>query len=482
MGLGNKILSGAFWSLVERISTQLVQSILGIILARLLSPTDYGLIGLLTVFIVISQVFIDSGFTKALIQKQNRNENDISTVFIFNVLISVVCYGLLWIGAPFIASFYEIPQLDILLKVLSLSLVLNALFTIPVTLVTIELDFKLLAKVNLITVILSGVIAVYLAYTDYGVWALVYQTILKSFFTVILMWFWVKWRPSLKFSKESFKELFSYGSKLLIGSLLNTGANNVSSLLIGKVISAKQLGFYTQGTQFTDIVFKTISSIVNKVLLPTLSKIQDQREVLVKYSKNIIKTASLLTTPVFFLLIVVAEPFIKVLLTEKWLPAVPILQLFALARLITIICGINVNLLYVLGRTDIALKQQYYKIPIRLVFILAALKFGIVYVALGELIATCIHYFFDAYFPGRIMNYGAKNQLKDLAPVFFINMFISIILYMLMFILKNDLLQLILIPVLYGIMYLISMHYLKIPEYVALLNKAKELVQSRKKI
>ncbi|MDC6366863.1 MULTISPECIES: lipopolysaccharide biosynthesis protein [Flavobacteriaceae] len=480
MSLGNKILTGAFWSLIERVSTQIIQSILGIVLARLLSPTDYGLIGLLTVFIVISQVFIDSGFTKALIQKQNRTQSDIYTVFVFNILISVTCYLVLWLASPFIADFYEIPQLKILLRVLSISLMLNSLFAVPMTLVTINLNFKLLAKVNLITVTISGLVAIYLAYTGFGVWALVYQTLLKSLFTVLLLWFLVKWTPKFQFSKSSFKELFSYGSKLLAGSLLNTGANNISALLIGKVISTKQLGYYTQGTQFTDLVFKTINSIVNKVILPTLSKIQDQKEALVKYSKNILKTATLFTTPIFFILIVIAEPFIKVLLTEKWLPAVPILQIFAVARLITIICGINVNLLYVLGRTDITLKQQYIKIPIRLIFIIAAIKFGIVYVALGELLATTIHYFIDSYYPGKIMNYGTKDQIKDMAPVMLLNLCLMLLSFILMYYIPLDWLKLIATPIFYGVMCLIGMHFLKIPEYLALVKKTKEMIKRKK--
>ncbi len=476
MKLGDKIFSGAIWSLVERLSTQIVQFVLGIFLARLLSPKDFGLIGLLIVFITISQVFVDSGFTKALIQKKDRNKNDISTVFIFNLIISIVCYSILWFIAPFIADFYETPILISLLRVLSISLVINAIFTVPATLVTIDLNFKLFAKANLIAVIISGLTAIYLAYSGYGVWSLVYQTLIKATIIGLLLLFWTKWRPILIFSKTSFKQLFSYGSKLLLGSLMNTTVSNVASLFIAKIISTKELGYYAQGTQFTDLIFKTVNAVVDKVLLPSLSQIQDQKEVLIKYSKNIIKMVSIFITPIFFILIIIAEPLIKVLLTEKWLPVVPIMQLFALARLITIICGINVNLLYVLGRTDLALKQQFYKIPIRLALLAASIKFGIIYVALAELIATTIHYFYDSYYPGKIMQYGAKSQIKDLSKIFFINIIIGITSFIIMSYIPSSLLKMLVTPIIYATLYFTANLYLKIPEFLDPFNKLKKII------
>ncbi|WP_298488382.1 lipopolysaccharide biosynthesis protein [uncultured Maribacter sp.] len=476
MKLGDKIFSGAIWSLVERLSTQIVQFVLGIFLARLLSPKDFGLIGLLIVFITISQVFVDSGFTKALIQKKDRNKNDISTVFIFNLIISIVCYIILWFIAPFIADFYETPILISLLRVLSISLVINAIFTVPATLVTIDLNFKLFAKANLIAVIISGLTAIYLAYNDFGVWSLVYQTLIKATIIGILLLFWTKWKPLLFFSKTSFKKLFSYGSKLLLGSLMNTTVSNVASLFIAKIISTKELGYYAQGTQFTDLIFKTVNAVVDKVLLPSLSQIQDQKEVLIKYSKNIIKMVSIFITPIFFILIIIAEPLIKVLLTEKWLPVVPIMQLFALARLITIICGINVNLLYVLGRTDLALKQQFYKIPIRLALLAASIKFGIIYVALAELIATTIHYFYDSYYPGKIMQYGAKSQIKDLSKIFFINILIGIISFIIMSYIPSSILKMLVTPIIYVTLYFTANLYLKIPEFLDPFNKLKKII------
>lgn len=481
MNLGDKIFSGAFWSLAERISTQAVQAILGIILARLLSPNDYGLIGLLLVFIVISQVFIDSGFTKALIQKKNRTAEDISTVFLFNIAISIVCYTILWFCAPYVASFYKIPTLTILLRVLALSLIINALFTVRSTLVTINLDFKLIAKINLFATIISGCIAIYLAHIGFGVWSLVYQTLIKSGTTAILFRFSTKWKPTFKFSKSSFKEMFSFGSNLLIGSLLNTTVNNISSLIIGKLISARQLGFYTQGVQYVGIVDKTINAVINKVLLPTLSNIQDQQSLLVKYTKNILKTATILVTPIFFILFILAEPFVYVLLGERWMPAAPIIQLFAIARLITVLSGVNVNLLYVLGRSDFALKQQYVKMTIRVILILISVQFGIFYVALAELVSTTIHFFINTYYPGKIMNYGSLKQIKDLSRIFAINIILLLLCCSMVYVIENKFVVLIIVPIIYGSLYIMGNYYLKTPEFMSIILKLKKMFLQKKK-
>ncbi|GGW40903.1 lipopolysaccharide biosynthesis protein [Arenibacter certesii] len=477
MSLGSQMFKGMAWSAIERLSVQAVQFVIGIILARILTPKEYGIIGILLVFIVISNVFIDSGFTKALIQKQKRTEADISTVFWFNILISIICYLLLWISAPFIAEFYDLTDLTLLLRVISFSLIINALFTIPITLLTIDLDFKAISKINLIATIISGIIAVYFAYTGFGVWALVIQIMARSTFTAVLTWFLIKWRPLFVFSKLSIKELFSYGSKLLASSLLNTTVNNFYALFIAKLISTKDLGFYTRGTQFSDMVFGILSAVLDSVLLPGLSTIQDQRELLIKYTRTIIKSTALFTIPIFLFLAILAEPLIKVLLTEKWLPAVPIMQIFCVARLVTVISGININLLYVIGRTDLALRQNYFKIVIRVVAFIIALKYGIYYIALAELISTFIHFFINSYYPGKIMNYGALNQIKDISKIIFISILIVLISFVLMQVIDNEILQLCIIPIIMIFLYISLIRWFKIPEYFQLMIRIKTLLR-----
>lgn len=474
------MVKGMVWSMLERVSVQSVQFILGIILARILSPSEYGTIGLLTVIIAFMQVFVDSGFSKALIQKQDRTQTDISTVFFFNVIISIVCYVLLWISAPFIANYYNNTLLIDLMRVISLSLIFGAFFSIPTTLFTIKFDFKSIARTNLIATILSGIIAVWMAYEGYGVWALVLQTVLKSMLTVFIMWFQIKWKPTLVFSKTSFHSLFSYGSKLLLSSVLNMSVNNFSNLFIAKVTTFKDLGFYTRGTQFADMIFTTFSSVLDSVLLPSLASIQNEKEKLIHLTRLTIKSAALIATPILLGLACIAEPLIKFLLTDKWLEAVPIMQIICLARLITIISGINVNVLYAIGRTDLALKQQYIKLIIRIVFLVIAIKHGIIFLALAELVSTITHFFINTYYPGKILNYGSLQQIKDIIPILFSGLLMVLVMYIPIYFLENSILKLIIAPLLALPVYLGLSYLFKISEFFVFLQKIKEILLSRK--
>ncbi|MGJ8716010.1 MAG: lipopolysaccharide biosynthesis protein [Maribacter stanieri] len=476
MGLGNKMLSGALWSFLERISTQLLQVILGVILARLLSPSDYGLIGLMTVFIVISQVFVDSGFAKALIQKKDRNEKDISTVLIFNLFVSIICYLILWFSAPFIGSYYNAIELVDLLRVLSLSLITNAILSVPTTLATIDFNFKVIAKTNVIAVLCSGALAIYLAYAGWGVWALVYQTIIRSVLAAALLWFWSKWKPIWVFSVISFKQMFKYGSSLLMSSLLNVFTGNISSLLIGKYISPKGLGFYTQGVQYPTILFGTINAGIDKILLPGLASLQEDREVLVSHMRKIMKTAMIFVLPLFCLLVVLAEPLIKIFLTDKWLPVVPIIQIFSIARAITILSGLNINLLFIVGRTDLVLKQDYFKIPIRLFLILCALQYGIVYVALAELVSTAIHFYINSYYPGRMMNFGAYKQLKDLSGILLFNIMLVVLGFLVLSYINDDIYKLIFLPLLFLFLFLFWIKLFKVKEAHKIYHDIKKVL------
>lgn len=480
MSLSNKMVKGMAWSMLERLSVQGIQFVLGIILARILSPTEYGTIGLLIVIIAFMQVFVDSGFSKALIQKQERTQTDLSTVFFFNILISIICYIILWIAAPFIADFYQNETLTNLMRVLSLSLLFGALFSVPLTLFTIKLDFKSIARTNLIATVLSGIIGIVMAYRGFGVWALVMQTLLKSLLTVILMWFQMKWKPTFIFSKSSFKSLFPFGSKLLLSSILNMSVNNFANLFIAKLTSIKDLGFYTRGTQFADMAYGTFSSVLDSVLLPSLASIQNERERLTHLTKVTIKSAALVATPVFFGLAIIAEPLIKVLLTDKWLMAAPIMQILCIARLVTIISGVNVNVLYAIGRTDLALKQQYLKLIIRVALLILALKYGIIYIALAELISTIIHFFINTYYPGKILNYGALQQVKDLFPIIFSSFMMAVGMYISIYFIENIFLKLIMalilgFPIYFGLIYI-----LKVKELFTLSKKIRGLIFSDK--
>jgi O-antigen/teichoic acid export membrane protein len=360
------------------------------------------------------------------------------------------------------------------MRVISLSLMFGAFFSIPTTLLTIKFDFKAIARTNLIATILSGIIAVWMAYEGYGVWALVLQTVLKSMLTVLIMWFQIKWKPTLVFSKTSFHSLFSYGSKLLLSSVLNMSVNNFSNLFIAKVTTIKDLGFYTRGTQFADMIFTIFSSVLDSVLLPSLASIQNEREKLIHLVRLTIKFTALIVTPILVGLACIAEPLIKILLTDKWLEAVPIMQIICLARLITIISGINVNVLYAIGRTDLALKQQYIKLIIRIVFLVIAIKHGIIFLALAELVSTITHFFINTYYPGKILNYGSLQQIKDISPILFSGLLMSVGIYYTMEFVVDLLLKIVFSTIIGAIIYFSLIYFIKKDEFITLIKNIKK--------
>lgn len=480
MLLGDKMFKGAIWSGFERIAGQSIQFALGIILARLLTPEEYGTIALILIFIVVSQVFVDSGFTQALIQKKNRDENDISTVFLFNMGISVLCYILIWFSSPLIASFFEISELSILLRIMAISLMINGIFTVPNTLLTIDLNFKAPAKVYLVSTTIAGLIAIYLAYTGFGVWALVWQTLIRSVLMAFGLWFSVKWRPRLVFSKNSFDQLFSYGSKLLLASLLTVFFSKLNEFLIGKYIGAKDLGFYSRGVQFTGLVSTTFNSMVNKIFLPSLAPFQDDIPVLVKQTKKIITTTTLISVPIFLTLAIIAKPLILVLLTEKWIAAAPIMQIFCFSRMITVISNINVNLLYVVGKTNLVLRQEYFKVGIRVILIVAALPFGIVYIALAEMTATLIHFFINSYYPGKIMDFGPIKQIKAVAPLLLAGLVMTVPMVLINMFIDNNYLKISLSLIAGSLVYFFCMKLMNISDFEMLILKIKQIISKGK--
>lgn len=442
-----------YWNALEKFGNQGLQFIIGVILARILSPSDYGLVGILLVFIAISQIFVDSGFTKALIQRNDKSKDDLSTAFTFNLGIALVLYIILWFAAPYIASFYSELVLINLLRVLALILIVNALFAIPNTILTIDLEFKSIAAINSVSVAISGLVSVYLAYQGFGVWSLVIQYLLRAFIALILFTIKSKWKYRLYFSISSFKRLFAFGSNLLVSSLLGVVVDKFSSLFIAKAISTRELGFYTKGIQFPDIAIGTLGSVLDTVLLPTLARTED-KYVLKQQLEKIINLLSLFTLPITVILIVLAEPVIVFLLTDKWLPVVPIMQLFCISRFFTNLISVNLNVLYVLNKTNLALKQNYLKIIIRIGLIILALPYGILYIAAAEVISALIHFLINSYYPGKLVGFGFKTQLKILIPYLIIGFALFFILDRISSILLNDIINILVVSLLGVFIYL----------------------------
>lgn len=473
MTLKNKIISSVGWSFFERLCVQLSQFIIGIILARILSPNDYGVFGILLIFITIFQLFIDSGFSKALIQDQKREPIDISTIFIFNLFISVLLYVILWFMSPYISHFFKIPNLTLLVRIISLLIIINAITIIPNTILTIDLNFKSIAIANFTSVLISGIIGIFLAKNDYGIWSMVYQTLIRSFLYTIIIFYLTKWYPILKFSISSLKKMIHFSSKLLLSSLLTNLVNNINSVIIAKYYTTKQLGIYSRGTQFTDVVYNTFSTTFITVLFPILSTLQNNKDQLLQVSQKAYKSIAIITIPFFFILLAISKPLIIFLLTDKWIEAIPIMQIFCIARLITIMANVNLNILYVLGRSDLALKQDFIKVSIRFTLLFIAFKYGIIIIAIAELAATITHYFINSYSPLKLLNTNLLKQNKDILPILIsniISLFTTIILIQNT---ENNLLKIILGAIFYLTINL-SIHYiLKIDLLFEIIRKLK---------
>ena len=443
--MSKKILS-YYWNTLEKFGSQIVRFILGVILARILSPRDYGLLGLLVVFTAIAQIFVDSGFSKALMQRNDKNPDDVNTTFTFNLFISITLYLILFFCAPLIANFYNEPILIDLLRVLALTLVINSLFVIPNTLLSIDLNFKKIASINFFSIVVSGFAAIGFAIAGFGVWALVFQYLIKSILTASFFWLAKVWKPSLYFSKISFKRLFKFGYNLTLSSLLNEIVEKFSWLFIAKSFSPADLGYYNRGIQFPDTAIGTLGSVLDSVLLPNLAK-NDNFENLNNEVQQITKFLVLLTMPVTILLAVLAEPIILVLLTEKWIAAVPILQIFCFCRFVTNLSTISINVLYSINKANLVLRQQYFKMGIRVGLILIALNYGIVYVALAELTSVIIHFVIGAYYPGKFLGFGAIKQLKIIVPYLFIGLIEWLIFIPILEYLDSEILKILIISV-----------------------------------
>ena len=416
-----KLIKGTLWNTIEKVAIKSASFVIGIILARLLSPEDYGLIGMLMIFISLSSIFIESGFAKALIQKQDRTDIDFSTTFYFNLGVSLLLYLALYITAPYIASFYNFPILSPLLRVLSINIIIASINIVQRAKLMIEMDFKSLAKINFLGTLVGGIGGILLAYKDFGVWALAGQYLISTLTMTILFFKYSHWTPTLHFSFISFKKLFRFGFNLLIAGSITTIFNNIATIAIGKLYKSSQLGYYTRANQFTDMIAWTINDVLGNVTFPILSELQNDRERLISIYKKSLFYTSLITFPIMTLLAILAKPIILLLLTEKWLPCVALLQILCFARMLTPLSAINMNALNAIGRSDLFLKIDLSKLPIDIFFLIVTIPLGIKAIVIGNLISTVICFFINAYYPGKILNYGPIKQLKD-----FIRVFISI--------------------------------------------------------
>lgn len=419
LSIKEQTLSSAKWNGIEKLSIQGIQFLLTLVLARLLSPTDYGTIGMLTIFIEISQTFIDSGFQLALVRKTDVDEKDFSTAFYFNVIVAVFVYIILFIAAPYIGLFFKQDILCPILRIYAISLFINSLMVVQVAKLQISLDFMTLAKRNVTSVLISGIVGILLAYLGYGIWALVWQNITAATINLFFICYVCRWYPKYFFSKDAFNYLWNFGSRILGASLLSTIYKNMSTIAIGKFYSPQDLGYYSRGNQFAHVPTQTVNGILNTVTYPILSRIQDDDNRLISVYKKYIRMSSLTIFFMCGILSALAKPLIILMLTEKWSGSIIFLQLFALGCMFDHLNTINLNLLKVKGRSDLFLRLEIIKKIIAFSILCISIPLGVIAICIFKLLNNQIAIFINTYYTGKLFRYGYVEQWKDFLPYFF---------------------------------------------------------------
>jgi len=468
--LRQKTITGVFWTATERAGHFAFSIVTTILIARALKPEDYGLMGMLTVFLAVTGSFVDSGFGQALIRKKDATDTDYSTVFYFSIVVGLFFFVLLFFLAPLIARFYNEPGLVPVSRATFLLLIINATSQIHHVDLTRKIDFKTITKINLISAFVSGSIGIITAYCDFGVWALVYQLLSYAIARGLLLWYLSRWRPIFKFSKKSFLELFSFGSKLLISGILYQVTSNIYQLIIGKFYDSRSVGFYTQANRIQQIPASSISSVMQPVTYPALSKIQDEDTRLKQAFRKIMKQITLVNFPALLLLAIVAKPFIQVFLTEKWLPAAPLLSMLCIAGMLYPLHAVNLDILKVKGRSDLFLYLDILKSILVIGTLLFTTRFGVKIMVCGQVLLSFFCYFLNALVCGRLINYSIRQQLTDILPYFLTTISVGLFTLLLSFTRLADLRLLLSQVALFMILYLSAMRLFKFEAFNELQN------------
>lgn len=416
MSLKQKTVNGLIWSFIDQFANLGISFITGIVLARILSPREFGLIGMIAVFIAVSESFINGGFSSALIRKKECTNEDFSTVFYFNLIAGILFFIILYLSAPLIAGFFEEPQLKLIVQVLGVVLIIDSLTLIQKTILSKRVDFKLQARISVIASVGSGVVAIAMAMNGFGVWSLVVQRLVRQGLNSVFLWIWSSWRPIRVFSKKSFDELFGFGSKLLFSNLLDTLYRNIYYFIIGKYFSANELGFYSRADQFQALPSSNLHSIISRVSYPVLSEMQHEKDRLRTNYQKLIRSTMFITFVLMIGMAAVAEPMILTLIGEKWRPSIVYLQMLCFVGMMFPLHALNLNMLQVAGRSDLFLKLEVVKKLLAVPTILAGIIWGIKIMIVGMMVNNIIAYFLNSYWSGRFVAYSTKQQIADLLP------------------------------------------------------------------
>lgn len=456
-----KVVNSVKWTAIEKYSSQGIQFIVSIIMARLLTTAEYGIIGIISVFLSFSSMLIDSGLERALIHKKNCTAIDFSTANVTNIIFSLMCYMILFFCAPFIADFYGMPIITPTLRVMSLTFIFGAVAGVSRTILTKELAFKRLSLITLTTSILSGIIGITMAYLGMGVWALVLQAVLATLFSSICVIIVAKYKLSFRFSRSSFKELFGFGSKMLGSDFIWVLFTNIHPMLIGKVFNAQSVGYYNRATAYSDLLPNNLSGILGKVLFPVFSTLQDDEQRLERlYTKALTVTSAIIFSGNFFLM-GLAYPLILNMISEKWLPCVPLLQILCIARLINHINAINGRVLIAKGFPGVFLKMTSVTLPLTLIIILISINFGLIALAWGSVISSLTGTVYCCYVFKKYSGINPWKSLRGTIQILFISGPIGLgALLLFKYILAPSLLNLLIVGISMTLVYILALRLL----------------------
>ncbi|NEU08816.1 lipopolysaccharide biosynthesis protein [Flavihumibacter sp. R14] len=467
MSLRKKTISGMIWTFGQQFSVQFIGFFVSIILARLLSPAEFGLIGMLSIVITVGRNLMDSGLTSSIVRTEKADNRDFSTVFIINLIGSVIIYIIIFLIAPFIGAFYKQEILISIIRVYSLTIIFQAFMSVQNAVLTRELNFKAMMVIQIPSVLIGGIIGIVLAYYGFGVWSLVYMYVCQSLISSMQHWIYSSWRPTWIFDKSRFKSHFNFGYKITLAGLLESIYQNLYVIIIGKYFSATQLGYYNRAFSLRQLPISNISAAIGKVTYPILSSISGDDAKLRGYYQKLIQQITFWIAPMMIISIILAEPLFRFLLTEKWLPAVPYFQILCITGIIYPLQAYNYNIIKVKGRTDLTLKIQIVKKVYAIIGIFCALSFGIYGLLIFQLLAAVIDYSIDCFFSKKLIDYSISNQLRDIAPSIFIASVVGLMIWFLdqsVFLAYkfSDLNRLAIGMLLYFVSYLTISHFLQL--------------------
>lgn len=429
--LKTKTFSNLIWRFAERCGAQGVAFVVSIVLARLLTPSDYGTLALVVVFTNILQILVDTGISSALVQKKDADELDFSTVFYANIVFCIVVYGIAFAFAPFVAAFYGDASLTAIIRVLSITILISGIKNIQQAYVSKNLIFKKFFFSSLAGILGSAIVGIVMAYNGFGVWALVAQQVTNNFINAIVMWFTVKWRPKILFSFERLKGLVGYGWKILVSNLINTVYNDIRQLIIGKVYSSADLAYYNRGKQFPVFIVSNTNTAIDSVLLPVMSQKQDDRQQVKNLTRRSIQISSYIMWPLMFGLMAIGEPLIRVLLTEKWIECVPYLYIFCFVNGMMPIHTANLNAIKAMGRSDMYLKLEIIKKSGGLLLIISSMHISVFAMAISSIVYTIFASVVNSFPNKKLLDYSYWEQIKDILPSFVLSASMAIIVYLL---------------------------------------------------